>query len=80
MELRCVCMNLSFRGLLSYARRHDIRDLDALIQATGCCSRCATCKPFIRWMLANDEVPTLDTPLPPEPAPESDSDPLTETG
>ncbi|MBK8913643.1 MAG: hypothetical protein IPM64_03410 [Phycisphaerales bacterium] len=78
MELRCVCMNLSFRGLLSYARRHDIRELDELIRTTGCCSRCATCKPFIRWMLAHDEVPTLDTPLPPEPPTEQPTEPPTE--
>ncbi|MGE0480668.1 MAG: bacterioferritin-associated ferredoxin [Phycisphaerae bacterium] len=60
MELRCVCLELSLRGLLSFARRQEITSFDALSRATGCGTRCGTCRPYIERMLASGEVPTAD--------------------
>ena len=61
MELRCVCLNLTFRGLLSYARRHDITEIEPLMAATGCSTRCGSCKPYIAEMLRTGEVPTAES-------------------
>lgn len=66
MELRCVCLNLSLPGLLSYARRHEISTLEELMAATACGSRCGTCKPYIARMLETGEVPTAES-IPYEP-------------
>jgi cytidine deaminase len=46
---------LSFIGLRSYARRHGITDVDELIQRTGCCTGCGTCRPHLEEFLRTGE-------------------------
>lgn len=49
-------MQLSFLGLRSFARRHNITDIQELIQRTGCCTGCGTCRPFLEEFLRTGEV------------------------
>lgn len=53
---RCDCKQLSFVGLRSYARRHGITDVDELIEHTGCCTGCGTCRPHLEHFLQTGEV------------------------
>lgn len=68
---RCDCKQLSFIGLRAYARRHGITDLDELIERTGCCTGCGTCRPHLDEFLRTGElrygdqtfrVPDTDSP------------------
>jgi bacterioferritin-associated ferredoxin len=53
---RCDCKQLSFVGLRSYARRHGITDIAELIERTGCCTGCGTCRPHLEEFLRTGEV------------------------
>jgi bacterioferritin-associated ferredoxin len=53
---RCDCKKLSFVGLRSFARRHNIKDVDELIRRTGCCTGCGTCRPHLEEFLRTGEV------------------------
>lgn len=71
---RCDCKNLSFVALRSYARRHNIVDIDELIRQTGCCTGCGTCRVHLEEFLRTGEVrygPTRfklpDVEWPPDP-------------
>lgn len=57
-ELRCVCHQLSFAALLSFAQRRGITTFAELSAATRCGTNCGTCRPYIEWMLAHGIVPT----------------------
>lgn len=72
---RCDCMKLSFLGLRSYARRHNITSIHELIRRTGCCTGCGTCRPHLEEFLRTGEVvagdrriklPDVDPPNPPD--------------
>jgi bacterioferritin-associated ferredoxin len=56
MMVRCECMQLSFIGLLYYARRHGITTLEELMKATGCGTRCGSCRPFLEEMLRTGKL------------------------
>ena len=78
MMTRCECWQLSFVGLMAYARRHGITTVDELSEATGCCTGCASCRPYLEELLRTGklrvgdqliELPQVDepvTPIPPE--------------
>jgi len=53
---RCECWELSFVALLSYARRHGITRLEDLMQATGCGTRCGTCRPYLEELLRSGKL------------------------
>jgi bacterioferritin-associated ferredoxin len=53
---RCDCKKLSFVGLRSFARRHNITDIRELIRQTGCCTGCGTCRPHLEEFLRTGEV------------------------
>ncbi len=73
---RCDCKKLSFVALRSYARRHNITEIEDLIRRTGCCTGCGTCRPHLEEFLRTGEVrygdqrirlPECDPPeLPPD--------------
>ena len=53
---RCDCKQLSFVALRSYALRHGITDIRELIERTGCCTGCGTCRPHLEEFLRTGEV------------------------
>lgn len=57
-ELRCICHQLSFAALHSFAQRRGITTFAELSAATRCGTNCGTCRPYIEWMLASGIVPT----------------------
>lgn len=72
MMTRCECMDLPFLGLLSYARKHGITNIEDLIKATRCCTGCGTCRPHLEELLKTGklrvgdrliELPRIDVPL-----------------
>ena len=72
MMTRCVCKELSFLGLMTYARKHGITAIDVLSEATGCCTGCGTCRPYLEELLRTGklrcggqliELPQIDAPL-----------------
>ncbi len=56
MQTRCECRDLSFVGLMSYARRHGITNIDELIKATGCCTGCGSCRPLLEELLRTGKL------------------------
>ncbi len=46
----CICHDLSFERLRAIAQSRGL-DLQALKDATGCCTSCSLCEPFVRLML-----------------------------
>ena len=68
MQIRCNCRELSFVGLLAYARRHGITDIEELIKATGCCTGCGSCRPLLEELLRSGKLRVgdqlIDFPLP----------------
>jgi bacterioferritin-associated ferredoxin len=63
---------------MAYARKHNITDIEELIEATGCCTGCARCRPYLEELLKTGklrcgdqfiELPRIDMPLnlPPPP-------------
>ena len=56
MKTRCECRNLSFVGLLAYARRRGITDVADLIEATGCCTGCGSCRPLLEELLRTGKL------------------------
>ena len=56
MKTRCECRELSFAGLLSYARRHGITTIEELIEATGCCTGCGSCRPLLEELLRTGKL------------------------
>ncbi len=74
---RCVCMELSFAKLAAIAKAGSL-DFDALKAATGCCSGCGTCEPYVRMMLRTGKtrfavLPQADTGDDPAPDVHPDS-------
>ena len=74
MMTRCVCKNLSFLGLMTYARRNNITSIERLSLATGCCTGCGTCRPYLEELLRTGklrcgdqliDLPKIDAPLRP---------------
>lgn len=57
---RCDCKQLSFVGLRSFARRNGITDIRELIQKTGCCTGCGTCRPHLEAFLQTGELKAGD--------------------
>jgi NAD(P)H-nitrite reductase large subunit len=47
---RCVCHRVTFDRLLEETTRVG-RDISALKKATGCCTGCGMCKPYVIMML-----------------------------
>jgi NAD(P)H-nitrite reductase large subunit len=56
MKTRCECRNLSFAGLLAYARRNGIRTVDELSKATTCCTGCGSCRPYLEELLRSGKL------------------------
>jgi NAD(P)H-nitrite reductase large subunit len=56
MKTRCECRNLSFAGLLAYARRHGTRTVDELSKATTCCTGCGSCRPYLEELLRSGKL------------------------
>jgi bacterioferritin-associated ferredoxin len=52
---RCVCMTMSFEQLKAVAAEKGV-DFNGLKEATGCCSSCKMCEPYIRRMLETGET------------------------
>ena len=72
MITRCICKDLPFLGLLSYARRHGLTTVEELMRATGCGTGCGTCRPYVAELLRTGRVwagdrwidlPKMDVPL-----------------
>jgi len=81
MMTRCECRNLPFLGLLAYARRYGITTIEELMAATGCCTGCGTCRPYVEELLRTGrlrcgdrliELPEIDVPLDLPPPPRAD--------
>ena len=56
MKTRCECRDLSFTGLLAYARRHGITTLDELVEATGAGTGCGSCRPLLEELLKTGKL------------------------
>jgi bacterioferritin-associated ferredoxin len=56
MQLRCVCLNLKFMDLLSVARHGRMTTVEELSQATGCGTRCGSCRPLLEELLRDNQV------------------------
>lgn len=56
MMTRCECWQLSFVGLMAYARRHGITTLAELAQATGCGTGCGSCRPYLEELLRTGKL------------------------
>jgi bacterioferritin-associated ferredoxin len=56
MKTRCECRELSFVGLLLFARRHGITTLDELMKATGCGTECGNCRPYLEELLRTGKL------------------------
>lgn len=55
MVTHCICYDLSLEQLRDRARR-DHLDLDGLKSATGCCTGCGMCEPYVRLMLKTGQT------------------------
>ncbi len=64
-------MQLSFIGLLYYARRHGITSLEELMKATGAGTGCGNCRPYLEEALRTGKLRLGDRviELPPAPKP-----------
>lgn len=60
MVTHCICHDLSFDALRERAQR-DHLDIEALKNATGCCTGCGMCEPYVRLMLKTGQtaIPVL---------------------
>lgn len=47
---RCICQGVTLAELKAVAERDGL-DFDGLKAATGCCTGCTLCEPYIRVML-----------------------------
>jgi NAD(P)H-nitrite reductase large subunit len=83
MQMRCKCRDLPFLGLLSYARKYGITDIEDLIAATGCCTGCGSCRPYLEELLKTGklrvggkliDLPKIDVPLDVPPPPRHTDD------
>ena len=76
MKTRCDCWQLSFVGLMSYARRRGITSLEELMRRTGAGTRCGSCRPYLEELLRSGKLRVgdelIDLPGIPPPPGESD--------
>jgi NAD(P)H-nitrite reductase large subunit len=72
MMPRCECKQLSFIGLLYYARRHGITSLEELMQATGAGTGCGSCRPLLEEMLRTGKLRLDDRVIELPPAPKTE--------
>lgn len=53
---RCECKQLSFVALKSFARRRGITRIEDLMRATGCCTGCGRCRPYVEELLRSGKL------------------------
>jgi bacterioferritin-associated ferredoxin len=61
---RCVCRSLPFESLKAIAAARSL-DFDGLKAATGCCTGCSLCEPYVRLMLQTGRTSFQPLPMPP---------------
>jgi len=52
---RCVCLDITFVELKRRSEKEHL-DFDALSRATGCCTVCTSCEPYVRLMLRTGQT------------------------
>jgi bacterioferritin-associated ferredoxin len=67
---RCVCFDITFRELLTYAREHHA-DFPQISASFGCGKGCALCVPYIRAALATGQT-EFPANIPPPASPPHD--------
>lgn len=69
---RCICTDQSFEDLLRTARERRM-GFDELREATGCCTGCGMCEPYVRIALrtGRTDLPVIEPGAAPR-----DDDPL----
>jgi bacterioferritin-associated ferredoxin len=55
MVTHCICYDISLEQLRDRARRDNL-DLEGLKNATGCCTGCGMCEPYVRVMLKTGQI------------------------
>ncbi len=53
---KCVCNNISFEEMKTFAVRNEIQSIEGLVNVLQVATNCRLCVPFIKKMLATGET------------------------
>jgi len=52
----CVCHRITFEELHEYAEKHNLTDVQELIERNMCCCGCGMCYPYVCKMMRTGEA------------------------